>query len=323
MTARNDAVVKTEGDREIVLVRLLDAPLERVWQAWVDPEQVAKWWGPNGFSTTTDKREFKAGGTWKHTMIGPDGHKYPNSAKFVEIVERQKIVFTNGGAGEDMDPVHFTATVTFKAVGNKTELTMRQVFSTPEFRDTAVKQYGAIEGGKQTIGKLAAHLAGDFMISRLLDAPREKVWRAWTTPEALGTWMSPKGFTAFHAKGDIKPGGTYHYGIRGPGGAEMWGLWKVKEAVAPERLVFVQQFSDKDGGLAKHPMAPTWPRFNLTTILLADWGGKTLLTLQWSPYEATAEERETFAKGMAGMNAGWNGTFEQLAAYLTEGGTGK
>ena len=319
MTARQEFAAKTEGDREIVLVRLFNAPLERVWRAWTEPEEVAKWWGPHGFKTTTDTRDFKAGGTWKHTMIGPDGVKYPNSAKFLEIVEKEKIVFTNGGAGENMDPVRFTATVTFKALGDKTELTMRQVFDTPEFRDTAVKVYGAVEGGRQTMGKLAAHLAGDFTISRLLDAPREKVWQAWTTPAALAKWMSPKGFTAFHAKGDIEPGGTYHYGIKGPGGLEMWGLWKVQEAQAPERLVFVQQFSDKDGGLGSHPLAPTWPRYNRTTVLLADFGGKTLLTLFWSPVEATAEERATFAKGMDGMTAGWNGTFEHLEAYLKEG----
>jgi uncharacterized protein YndB with AHSA1/START domain len=319
MTAQEEFAAKTEGDREIVLVRVLNAPLERVWRAWTDPVEVAKWWGPHGFKTTTDNREFKTGGIWKHAMIGPDGVKYPNSAKFVEIVDRQKIVFTNGGAGENMDPVRFTATVTFKALGgDKTELTMRQVFDTPEFRDTAVKVYGAVEGGRQTMSKLAAHLAGDFTISRLLDAPREKVWRAWTTPAALAQWMSPKGFAAFHAQGDIKPGGVYHYGIKGPGGMEMWGLWKITEAVPPERLVFVQQFSDKDGGLGSHPMAPTWPRYNRTTILLADFGGKTLLTLYWSPVDATAVERETFAKGMEGMTAGWNGTFEHLDAWLKE-----
>src|SRR5580658_8639339 len=118
--------VEAASDREIVITRLIDAPLERVWRAWADPAEIVKWWGPHGFSNETEQREFKTGGFWEHVMIGPDGSRYPNKAKYEEVVEKKSLVYTNGGGKEGSgDGVHFRAYVTFKAVGDKTELTMR------------------------------------------------------------------------------------------------------------------------------------------------------------------------------------------------------
>jgi hypothetical protein len=84
------------------------------------------------------------------------------------------------------------------------------------------------------------------------------------------------------------------------------------------KLHFVQSFSDKDGGLGVHPLAPTWPRKMLSTILFQEFGPKTLITVYWAPFEATEVERKTFEDGRDGMNAGWSGTFERLDADLEE-----
>lgn len=312
-------LVEDTIEREIVLTRVLDAPRERVWEAWTDSERVAKWWGPYGFTTTTQEREFKVGGTWKHTMIGPDGVEYPNFTQFEEIVEPERIVYTNGGAKKGEYDVHFRTTVTFKEVGSKTELTMRTVFDTVAMRDLVVKRFGAEKGGRQTLSRLASHLAGEFVISRLVDAPRERVWKAWSEPEQLQAWFGPKGFETFHARLDFRPGGTYHYGMRNAaGGVEMWGKWSFREITAPGRLSFVMAFSDKDGGLGRHPLAPSWPRQMLATILFAEMGGKTLVTIKSAPYEATEAEVKIFREGFSSMNQGWSGTFERLDAYLKE-----
>jgi uncharacterized protein YndB with AHSA1/START domain len=306
------------ADREIVITRLIDAPLDRVWRAWADPKEIVQWWGPHGFTTDTDRREFKPGGMWKHTMIGPDGVRYPNAARYEEIVEKERIVYTNGGGREgDNKGVHFRAIVTFVAKDDKTELTMLSVFNTPAERDMVVREYGAIEGGKQTLSRLAAHVAGEFVISRLVDAPREKVWTCWTEPARLAAWFGPKGFETVTAKLDFRLGGLYHYCIRG-NGVEMWGKWTFKEIDAPARLVFINAFSDKDQGLGRHPVAPTWPAQMMTTVLLSDFGPKTLITIQWSPYESSQAERQTFTEGMASMHQGWSGTFERLDTYLKE-----
>jgi uncharacterized protein YndB with AHSA1/START domain len=316
--AQKNAEISSTEDREIVITRVFDAPRERVWHAWADPQQVVKWWGPRGFSTTSDQREFKPGGSWRHTMIGPDGAKYPNVATFEEIVKPERIVFTNRGRGEDGPGVAFRTTVTFKDLGGKTELTIRHVFSTPAARDLVVKEYRAVEGGKQTLARLSEHLAGEFVLTRLFDAPRELVYRAWTEPERMKQWFGPKGLKTVRSQMDLRPGGIYHYGMATPDGKEMWGKWIFREVVAPERLVFVQSFSDKDLGVTRHPMNAKWPLETLSRILFEDMGGKTLLTIKWAAINATQEERDVFDSSHDSMRGGWGGTLEQLVAYLNK-----
>ena len=158
-----------------------------------------------------------------------------------------------------------------------------------------------------------------FIISREFDAPRERVWQAWTEVERLKQWFSPKGFTVIAAKMDFRPGGSYHYGMRTPTGQEMWGKWVFREIKAPERLVLVNSFSDAAGGMTRHPMAPTWPREMLSTSTFSERNGKTTITLEWLPINATPEEIATFEAGRDGMKMGWTGTMEQLTEYLKTG----
>ena len=98
----------------------------------------------------------------------------------------------------------------------------------------------------------------------------------------------------------------------------MWGKWTFRDIDAPAKLAFIDAFSDKDGGLGRHPFAPEWPAQMTTIVSFADFGPKTLITIQWAPYEANEAERKTFADGMASMHQGWSGTFERLDAYLAE-----
>jgi uncharacterized protein YndB with AHSA1/START domain len=159
--------------------------------------------------------------------------------------------------------------------------------------------------------------SADFVISRLFDAPRELVWRAFTEPERMKEWWGPKGSTIVAAKMDFRIGGTYHGAMRGPDGRVMWAKFVYRDIVAPELLVWVHSFSDEAGGLTRHPLSPTWPLEILTTVTFEDApGGKTKLTLCWSPLHATAEEQNTFDAAHDGMRGGWGGTFERLDAYL-------
>jgi len=155
-----------------------------------------------------------------------------------------------------------------------------------------------------------------FVIERVVDAPRERVWRAWTDAEHLRHWWGPKGFVVTHCRIDLKPGGIMHYCLRAPDGGEMWGRFAFREVLRPERLVFVNSFSDAKGGVTRHPGHASWPLEMLSTITFEALGGRTRITVQWQPHEATEAERKTFDEGRASMNQGWTGTFEQLAAYL-------
>jgi len=156
----------------------------------------------------------------------------------------------------------------------------------------------------------------EFVISRVFDAPRERVWKAWTDAERLAKWWGPKDFDIVSVKLDLRPGGTCHYCLKSPEGQEMWGKFIFREIVPQERLVFVVAFSDEMGGLARHPMSPDWPLTILSTVTFAETAGKTTITVRWLPYEATESERETFEAGRDSMKAGWTGTFDRLAAYL-------
>jgi uncharacterized protein YndB with AHSA1/START domain len=147
------------ADREIVISRVLDAPRELVWDAWTDPEQVAKWWGPRGFTTTIHEMDVRPGGVWSHTMHGPDDTDYPNKSVFVEVVKPERIVYKHAGGRVGSEGANFESTWTFEALGDKTKLTIRMVFPTAEQRDRVVKEFGAIEGGKQTLERLAEFLA--------------------------------------------------------------------------------------------------------------------------------------------------------------------
>ncbi len=148
------------AEREIVISRVINAPREMVWKAFSDPNQVSRWWGPNGFSHHNEIMDFRPGGTWKHMMTGPDGTKYPNKSIFKEIRENELIVYAHAGGKEEGGGAHFEARWSFEAQGSKTKLTGRMIFETAEARDFVVKNYNAIEGGNQTLGRLEAYLKG-------------------------------------------------------------------------------------------------------------------------------------------------------------------
>jgi uncharacterized protein YndB with AHSA1/START domain len=147
-------------NKEIVISRVFDAPRELVWEVWTNPNHVVNWWGPNGFTTTIHEMDVRPGGKWHHTMHGPDGTDYPNKSVFKEVVKPERLVFSHGGGKEGGKGAHFEASWTFETVaGGKTKVTARMVFPTAADRDHVVKEYKAIEGGQQTLGRLAEYLA--------------------------------------------------------------------------------------------------------------------------------------------------------------------
>jgi uncharacterized protein YndB with AHSA1/START domain len=145
----------TTQDHEIVMTRVFDAPRELVYRAWTEPEHLIKWFGPNGFTSTFESFDARVGGEWRFTMHGPDGTDYPNYAVFDLLEPHSRIAFRHG-SGPD-DPGMFEVTVTLADLDGKTELTQRSVFRSVEQLE-AVKSFGAVELGYQTLDKLGAHL---------------------------------------------------------------------------------------------------------------------------------------------------------------------
>ena len=298
--------------RSLVMTRTFDAPRALVFRAWTDPSHVQQWWGPHHFTNPRCDWDARPGGEIYVEMKGPDGTVYPMPGRFHDVVEPERLVFTTTAVDGSLEVLN---TVTFADDGETTKMTLEAIVvkAGPE---AASALAGMREGWTQTLERLADDLAQTFLISRTFDAPRELVWKAWTENDRLMQWFGPKGSTMFHAKNDLRPGGVFLYALRMPDGLEIWGKWVYREIVPPERLVLVSSFSDAEGNVTRHPMAPTWPRETLSRTTLTEHGGKTTVTIEWRPLNATEEERTTFEAGKPSMTQGWGGTLEQLDDYL-------
>jgi len=133
---------------ELAITRILNAPRELVWEAWTDPKHLARWWGPNGFTTTTHKIEVKEGGEWDFIMHGPDGADYKNRIVFNTLIKPELITYSN------ITRPKFDVTITFNKFGTKTKLNVLMVFDSAEDYDVAVNTFGAKQGLQQHIGRL-------------------------------------------------------------------------------------------------------------------------------------------------------------------------
>ena len=166
-------------------------------------------------------------------------------------------------------------------------------------------------------GQAVSTAAKEFTITRVFNAPRDLVWRAWSEPEHLARWWGPKGCEIEIGKLEFRPGGLFHYGMRMPDGETVWwGRFVYREIEKPGHIAFVSSFSDEKGGLARAPFSPVWPLEVLNELTLAEQDGKTTLTLRGGPVNPTSEERAMFEGMFGSMQQGFGGTFDQLEDYL-------
>jgi uncharacterized protein YndB with AHSA1/START domain len=159
----------------------------------------------------------------------------------------------------------------------------------------------------------------EFVISRTFDAPRALVFQAFAEAERLAQWWGPKGFTIHVSKFEFRPGGVFHYRMAGPDGFDMWGQFFFREIVAPERIVWVNTFSDPAGNVTRAPFGESlqsYPLEVLNTVALDEQAGQTTLTIRAVPINATAQEHAAFQSIFDSMQEGYGGTLDQLAAYL-------
>jgi len=296
------AAAETDADREIVTVRVTDAPRERVWRAWTEAEHLARWWGPSGFSNTFDVFDPRPGAEWRFTMHGPDGKDYKNRSVFVEVAPPERIVL------DHLSGHRFRLTATFDGAGGKTRVTFRQTFETAA-EYAKVKGF-VVDANEQNMDRLEGELrrmvdeeAGTepvaVVLDRVYDAPPERVFAAWTTPEAVQRWFAPKPFQLVVHQMDFRVGGRFRMAMRGPNGEDFPFTGTYREIAPARRLVWTGEFA-------------TGPAEQITTVVtLRAQGRKTRLDVRQTFHVLTPEIRHA----VAGANEGWTMTLDQLAAF--------
>jgi uncharacterized protein YndB with AHSA1/START domain len=161
----------------------------------------------------------------------------------------------------------------------------------------------------------------ELVITREFDAPRERVWKAWTDPEMVKRWWGPEGFSAPSIKIDLRVGGKYIFAMQGPPGSQLeevgYNAGVFKEVVPNEKLVLTETMSDKDGNMVdptEYGMDPNFPKESFYTILFEDIGsGRTRLSLVFPKPESEAEYQAILNSG---MEEGWNSQLNKLEQAL-------
>ncbi len=313
-------MAKRTRSNELRLTRVYDAPVRAVWDAWTIPEQVEKWWGPRGFTLTTHGKDLRVGGTWRYTMHGPDGVDYPNLATYFVVEPHAKLVYDHGAT--DTTPPLFRVTATFAESEGKTRLDLVFALASPEAAEEIAKHIKRA-GGNATWDRLAEHLEQGatgkptFVVNRTFDAPIERVFEAWTSPEQLAMWLPPAGTQLRFLRSEIAPGKSTLFAITGAHGT-MHVRAEYLTIERPARLVYTQQFVDEREQPAPAPGAERWPRTLRTTVLFTEEApDRTRVTLTHEPYgEADAAEVDAFVGERPGMTLGWTGSFDVLETLL-------
>ena len=254
--------------------------------------------------------DVRPGGVWEYVMHGPDGTDYSNRSVFKQVVFPERLVFGHGGSREGGPEADFIATWTFDTIeDNKTQVTIRMIFPSVAARDAVVKEYGAVEGARQTLERLAEHLpsmgfaARDIVIERLVDAPPELVFRCWTDPVHMARWWAPRGFTNPVCQLDVRIGGAWRIVMRAPYGTEYPCQGVYQEIAPPERLVFTNIATDAAGEAVLD---------GLTDVTFAAAEGKTKITVRTGAVALVSYA----AAYLEGMEIGWTQSLERLDALV-------
>lgn len=308
----NIAAAKPTADTELVISRLFDAPRELVWRVWTDPEHAKHWMGPRGFTAPHLKQDARVGGSWRLCLRpddNPTGAGGPTGGGgdlwqggvFREIKAPERIVLTfawdepNGKRGPES-----TVTIQLDDQDGKTRLTFRQApFPSVQERD------GHRVGWNSSFDRLADYARAQVMrppltLTRVFDAPRNTVWKAWTAPKQMAQWWGPKGFTNPTCEMDVRPGGRIYIDMTGPDGTSYPMGGTFHEVVAPERLVFT--------ATAFHDGESLPELIDITTVTFIAQGNKTKVVVHAIVIRATPAA----AGALSGMEQGWNESLDRL-----------
>lgn len=288
MDARSSAATR---EAPLVVERTFDAPVALVWKALTEPDSIRQWsFDMKGFAP-------KVGAEFEFTGGDPKGVKYLHRGKVMEVKPEKKLAYSWRYEGHPGDSL-----VSFELFpeGRKTRLKLTHEGLETFPKLPAFERKNFMAGWTEIVGTslknfVEGRAAGEMILTRVFDAPRALVWKAWTDPRHLAQWWGPKGFTLPGCDMDFRPGGKYRFVMRGPDGQDFPFHGVYREIVANERIVFTC--------IIERDAIPEL----LVTVIFEDREGRTRLTV-----------RQTTAPGEAGrgQHQGWSETLERLADHL-------
>ncbi|MFI4881379.1 MAG: SRPBCC domain-containing protein [Phycisphaerales bacterium JB064] len=328
---RSPAIPAPDATRDILLTRIFDAPRKLVWDAMTKPEQMARWYGPKGFSARVENHELKAGAPWTIIMIGPDGAEYPSKGVYLEVSPMDRIISTDEfGDDFEMDgtelPDGMSVVMDFEDApgtsGERTRLTIRIIHPTTEDRrkhremgvvggwDSSflcLDEFLAEQQGRQpsqTKGMLtvATPSETEVVLRRPFHAPKELVFKAFSTADNLRRWWGCDKLKVSECTVDFRVGGSYRVTMADTDGTTYTCFGEYKEIVQDERIVQTFVFDDPEA--REHPA--------LETITFEQYGDICVLNNHIA-YDSQATRDAHLGSG---MEHGVTSSFDKLDAVL-------
>jgi uncharacterized protein YndB with AHSA1/START domain len=315
------------GRQEIIVNSIYNAPREIVFKTITDPLLVPKWWGPRSVTTSVIKMSVMPGGIWRYLQRDHEGKEFGFHGVYHDVVIPERLVYTTEYEGM---PGHVALHIDkYTERDGITICNALTVFQSLEDRDQML-QWNMEEGTIETVTRLNELLANQktqprkdeimthhegngssLIITRVFNAPPERVWQRWTDPDEYMCWWGPKDFTSPYAKLDLRVGGKYLSCMRGPDGKEYWGTGIYKEIIEPNRIVMTDSFADEHGNVVPasyYGMGNDFPSELEVELTLEDLDGKTRMTLEHCGFP----EGEMLEQA----KQGWNESFDKLADCL-------
>lgn len=319
--------INKQAERELVITRVFDAPRELVWKAWTDPDYFKRWWGPKNFTSPVSKIDLRVGGRYLYCMRSPEGQDYWGTGIYREIVPLERLVLTDSFADEKGNvvpashygmtgdwPLELLVTVLFEETGGKTKMTLRHI-GIPSGKMSDDTQ----AGWNESFDKLAESLKindliifaepgkQELVLTRVIDAPRETVFKAMIDPTLIPNWWGPRRYETIVDKMDVRPGGIWRFINRDAAGNEYAFKGVYHEILSPERLVYTFEFEGAPGHVS------------LETVTLEEYGGKTKSTDK-VVYQSVEDRDEMLRAGMA---EGARETMDRFAELVEKPEIGK
>jgi uncharacterized protein YndB with AHSA1/START domain len=159
-----------------------------------------------------------------------------------------------------------------------------------------------------------------FEIKRIVAAPLDRVWKAWSERDQLAKWWGPKGCALDVPLLEFRAGGFFHYAMRSENAPAMWGRFNYREIVPHKRIVWLNSFANEKCGIVRAPFSDQCPLEIENSVAFAEQKGITSVTLHAEPFGASTEEIKYFAElcSSGSLEQGYGGAFDQLAEHLRQ-----